>query len=307
MMIDQLREFPDKYPVGSSLVKGCKVYRIDDVASMFLNNERFHDFLNMPPLTMQYPKMWFEYEYQVEKESLFQQTDLKQGDIIMGVLVSVEREIDLFYLHCSTSIMTKNSVFDEGWSSVTFSADESGQLGRDHEGIAFSMSTSPMFDAFLAERKLTASDTISAEYTLFCCGPAILSMALLNCHNVTTKEIAAPKRKAPRNARQHRKEMAKLPTNKSLERHHTIVIRPMRRRPVSSESTETVSGNKRGVALHEVPGQFKTYGGIDPLTGRERGKLFGRLEGTWYWGPHHRGSDTLGTITSDYEVKLDES
>lgn len=102
-------------------------------------------------------------------------------------------------------------------------------------------------------------------------------------------------------SRRARRKVKKLPRNESFYEHHIIQINPMT--PLTERVTGKPSGKKKGsLAWHMVPGHFKTYGGIDPVTGEPRGKLFGKHEGVYYFPAHERGTPDDGTITKEYEV-----
>ena len=59
----------------------------------------------------------------------------------------------------------------------------------------------------------------------------------------------------------------------------------------------TEIGTKKGAPrrLHVVRGHFKTYTSESPL--------FGNLTGTFYWGPHLRGDESMGEVRKNYVVE----
>jgi hypothetical protein len=114
-------------------------------------------------------------------------------------------------------------------------------------------------------------------------GPAILTLALMNCRNVERREVEQPPKLSKKWAKKH---------GRPLVRYHVLDIDPMRK-VLRDEGGSEKTGLKK--ALHICRGHFATYTDDAPL--------FGRVTGT-FWKPQHvRGSAKHGVVVKDYNVK----
>lgn len=115
---------------------------------------------------------------------------------------------------------------------------------------------------------------------------ALLTLSLMNCKNVTTKDnepSAVASRKWKRK------------TGEPLASFKTLDIEPMRKVLVR-EGGETQQGLKR--AMHICRGHFRDY--------RERG-VFGKHKGIYWWDSFVRGNAEQGVVYKQYEVKQPRS
>lgn len=111
--------------------------------------------------------------------------------------------------------------------------------------------------------------------------PAGLTISLLHCRNVETSIEDPPEKVSRKFEKRHG-----VPLTRYVELH----IEPMR------QLLDEAGANSTGLryALHQCRGHFKTFGQDAPL--------FGRFTGTWWWGPHVRGSVSEGQVLKDYRV-----
>lgn len=117
--------------------------------------------------------------------------------------------------------------------------------------------------------------------------PILLAFSFANCKNVETVEVVAP-------AKLQRARMRR--DKRPLVTYKVINILPLAKMR-SAPRTRTVESDGHGVALHIRRGHFAHYG-----EKFGRGKLFGRLEGT-FWIPQAAvGSADAGVSVHDYEM-----
>lgn len=113
--------------------------------------------------------------------------------------------------------------------------------------------------------------------------PFMLSIALANCKNVVLDRVQPV---APKLASAHEKKYKYPPI-----RYRLLLVGPMRE-VLRAEGASDQRGMKR--ALHICRGHFKTY--------TSEHKLFGRIEGRYWWQPSVRGSLDRGMVIKDYAI-----
>ncbi len=117
--------------------------------------------------------------------------------------------------------------------------------------------------------------------------PVLMAVSFMNCRNVRLVD-AYPNKKLDRS--HFRK------TGVPLIRYKTIDVWPVckliRESPAGDESADA----KRKRALHIVRGHFKRYKGAG---------LFGKYNGTFFWGQHVAGVESDARIVNDYRIRFD--
>jgi hypothetical protein len=112
----------------------------------------------------------------------------------------------------------------------------------------------------------------------------LMSLVLLNCKNVHTREQPCDQKLAKR---YHERHGHKRP------RYYVLDIEPMK------QKFRDANGGKDGIslakALHICRGHFKNF---------DDKPLFGKLKGTYWWQPHVRGTEAAGVVDKDYRIKL---
>jgi hypothetical protein len=120
--------------------------------------------------------------------------------------------------------------------------------------------------------------------------PAYQAVAFLHCKNVELNEVV-PADRVQTKRRRHGKE--------PLVRYHTLRLDVPRRADVKS----TGGGDHGTKSLHIVAGHFAHYGACCD-NHPPHGRLFGRLEGV-YWVPTHaRGNQQVGTVRTDFDLRV---
>lgn len=120
--------------------------------------------------------------------------------------------------------------------------------------------------------------------------PAYQAVAFLHCKNVVLDETV-PAGKVQARRRRRGKE--------PLVRYHTLRLDV----PRKSTAGESSNGDKAPKSLHIVAGHFAHYGACC-ANHEPHGRLFGRLEGV-YWVPTHaRGNRDIGTIRTDFDLRV---
>lgn len=110
---------------------------------------------------------------------------------------------------------------------------------------------------------------------------AMWAIGLMNCRNVTTREVNRHPVKRKKQRRQR---------DPGLD-YHTIVLPGQRGQQGASH------GESSGVTrLHQVRGHFKTFTPDAPLLGQH--------VGTYWWGWQVRGSKENGEVISDYKLAV---
>jgi hypothetical protein len=108
-----------------------------------------------------------------------------------------------------------------------------------------------------------------------------MALNLINCRNVTTKQIGTALHRTSREKRQG------VPNT----RYHTIVLPGMQTR---YHGTKGASQQRCDLAAHLVRGHFKTYTPEAPLLGKHTG--------TYWWGWQARGDKSHGEVIKDYKL-----
>lgn len=114
--------------------------------------------------------------------------------------------------------------------------------------------------------------------------PMMLAVSFMHCKNVSMNEQSPPEKVAKKYLKKHGFPMTK---------HYTLEIDPMRK-VLRTEGGSDSQGLSR--ALHICRGHFKHFGG-------ENKKLFGKYEGTYWWGSQVRGNQSRGEVSKEYSVK----
>jgi hypothetical protein len=155
--------------------------------------------------------------------------------------------------------------------------DEQGSIGR-RKGEAITIFSS------IPDRGVEHSRNMrmECEGQLDC---ALLALSFMHCSNVVVRDNQ-PKE---RHSKLHQKRFSvPLVTYKTLE------IEPMKR-VLRHEGSSDTKGIQQ--AIHICRGHFKHFG---PQW--ERGKLFGKIEGTFWWPSQVRGTADRGIVMKEYEV-----
>jgi len=113
--------------------------------------------------------------------------------------------------------------------------------------------------------------------------PVFLAISFMHCKNVKVSEVLPEPKLSKKFAKNH---------DCSLVKYRIINIDPMQT-ILNKEGRANELG--LGQALHICRGHFKTFGG-------EHKKLFGKLEGSYFWPQTLRGNPEYGTIKSTYKV-----
>lgn len=125
--------------------------------------------------------------------------------------------------------------------------------------------------------------------------PALFTLSLMHCKNMTTETITPPPKVSKKWQRHH---------GRPLTRYQVLKLE-LPGKPSSSSWQNSGRGGGFSTAVHMVGGHFSHYGDCCPGAHDPHGKLFGRLEGI-YWMPLHlRGRAELGTIKTDYVATVD--
>jgi len=109
------------------------------------------------------------------------------------------------------------------------------------------------------------------------------SLKLLNCKNIITEKIIAPKILNKKRRKSGRVDL--------FDYHVLNIIVPSNKK-TSNKKTEPLSHNR----VHLCRGHFKEYTIEKPL--------FGKLTGLYWWQPHVRGQNKKGIVLKDYVVNL---
>lgn len=307
---------------NSRLVQQAVPFRIDEVASHYFNSPIDYapdDFNNLVP---RYPRMWFEFtqpkrgrigntwnDYEAAlKETLGDQVNI--SSIIRGIFVqSWDRfnEADTVAFHPIDSRVRwlyRAIVFfsldgiqvSDIFSGMSWQVDDRGGI------LFFGGPRQPyIFDTPKVYVTAIGLDEVKAHITGSVL-PVIMALSLLQNKDVSVGTISPRKKrkKIKRSTRRARRAAKKIPRDSSFYEHHVIQVNPMK--PGGKGSGQASGKKRKKAAYHQVPGGFRTYGGIDPVTNEKRGLLFGKYAGTFYVPAHERGIRERGTITKEYEV-----
>jgi hypothetical protein len=112
----------------------------------------------------------------------------------------------------------------------------------------------------------------------------MLALGLMNCRNVRTEEVPVNPKLSKAQKRRH---------GVPISRFSRIVL------PQPKGGGGHALGGGGAASRHLVRGHFKTYTADAPLMGQH--------VGTYWWGWHGRGDESLGTVTPTYEVRAPES
>lgn len=112
--------------------------------------------------------------------------------------------------------------------------------------------------------------------------PSLFTISLMNCKNVSLAAQSPDGRLSRQMGSSY---------GRGLTEYHLIELDSMK----ASLSSAGAGSDGLSHALHLCRGHFKSFGG-------DKGKLFGKHEGTYWWPQHARGSSERGTITKEYTV-----
>lgn len=112
------------------------------------------------------------------------------------------------------------------------------------------------------------------------------SLRVLNCKNIQTEKIIAPKALNKKRQKSGKQEL--------FDYHVLNVLIPAKKQE-HKETMVPLSHNR----VHLCRGHFKEYTAAHPL--------FGKLTGLYWWKPHARGQNNDGIITKEYKVGIKES
>jgi hypothetical protein len=112
--------------------------------------------------------------------------------------------------------------------------------------------------------------------------PVLLTISFMHCKNVQLRAVTPPEKLSRKHLKKH---------GHDLIRYHVLEIEPIRR-ILDKHRKGTREDLRR--ALHICRGHFKTFTPDAPLLGRG--------VGTYWWGPHVRGSKEIGIVLKDYRV-----
>jgi len=110
--------------------------------------------------------------------------------------------------------------------------------------------------------------------------PALLAIGLMNCKNVTTREIQS---QVPIGRKQRRRNLGVT--------YRTILVPGHEER---ADRTARRDSSEMEHSLHRVRGHFKTFTAEAPLLGQH--------VGTYWWGWQVRGNKKNGAVVSDYKI-----
>lgn len=119
---------------------------------------------------------------------------------------------------------------------------------------------------------------------IYGCDVTATALTFMNCNNVELLKADVP-------AKVRR---ARLKKGKLHAEYHVLDIKPMTKRLQTEGDIDNVGYGK---ALHACRGHFKVFGKDG------RGKLFGKVAGTFWWGSQLRGDQSAGRINKSYRVR----
>ncbi len=118
--------------------------------------------------------------------------------------------------------------------------------------------------------------------------------ALVHCRNVRVDDVEPSEKLSG----VHRKKFANKTDARGLEKFRRVNLSAFRR---ELEEQARARG-ETDFSLHFVIPHFAHYGGVDPVTGRERGLLFGKHKAVVFRPHSMRGNPERGTVTKEYQV-----
>lgn len=309
---------------NAKIMKAAMPFRIDDVASHYYNHPADYvpdDFHNLAP---RFPIMWFEFtqpkrgligdtwnDYEAAlKEAVGDQLDITK--FVRGIFVRSWDRYDEADAKAFSSFKIKEQVrwlyramvflsldgvhVSDIFSGMTWQVDGKGE-------IVYVMGEKGPY-IYDIPKVLVASvgiEEIKGHITGSVM-PVIMTLALIQHKDVSVGTVPARKKKKKVKAgtRRARRAAKKLPRDSSFYEHHIIQVNPLK--PGREFGEGQPSEKKRHLAQHQVSGGFRTYGGEDPVTGRQRGLLFGKRACTIFVPAYERGTNEDGTITKEFEV-----
>lgn len=309
---------------NAQIMTAAMPFRIDDVASHYYNHPADYvpdDFHNLAP---RFSRMWFEFtqpkrgrvgdtwnDYEAAlKEAVGDQLDIEA--VIRVVFVQSwdryneadAKAFSSFEIREAARWVYRSMVFlsldgvhvSDVFSGMTWQVDDKGEIvhvkGKPASYI-FDVPTALMESAGIEEIKSHITSSVM---------PVIMTLALLQHKDVSVGTVAPreKKKKIKLGTRRARRAARKLPRDSSFHEHHVIQVNPLK--PGSESGSGQLSGKKRHLAQHQVAGGFRTYGGEDPVTGKQRGLLFGKRACTIFVPAYERGTDEDGTVSKEFEV-----
>lgn len=309
---------------NAKIMKAAMPFRIDDVSSHYYNHPADYvpdDFHNLAP---RFPAMWFEFaqpkrgrvgdtwnDYEAAlKEAVGDELDITT--ITRGIFVQSwdryneadARAFSSFEIREAARWVYRSMVFlsldgmsvSNVFSGMTWQVDDKGEIVHSVGNAAsyiFDIPTALIESAGVEETKSHITGSVM---------PVIMTLALLQHKDVSVGTVPAQKKKKKVKAgtRRARRAAKKLPRDSSFYEHHIIQVNPLK--PGRESGSGSSSGKKLHLSQHQVSGGFRTYGGEDPLTGKQRGLLFGKRACTIFVPAYERGTNEDGTVTKEFEV-----
>lgn len=176
---------------------------------------------------------------------------------------------------------------------------EDGRVARDHAGVpivsaCFGMDANLTIDYYVENGLLTKSEIEERIFhmALPLFHNAMMAISFMHCSNVTLTDVVPPVKSVHNKAQKRRGEKPYKPVP-----HKVLAIEPMKQILRSTQQKNPGTGSKK--AWHMCRGYFADY--------RNGRGLFGKYKKLVFFGPHGRGSHTVGTTTHDYQIKLDST
>lgn len=294
------------------LLNQAKVYDISEVSQYYHSRPQVYKPEDFPNIAPPFRVMWFEYPFpeysqkgdeRLDFKAKFAEANLQASDFGVGCwLLSLERpEWDKPYKlpayvkwQCTMYIALSKytQLTDTDFARMQWFVTDSGKF--------YLTNGEPRCDYQIPRsilRSVPEQDAVDAITTNAL--PAFMTLSLLHCKNVEIVEYSAKQAKE----RKLEKALKFLKPHQSLKKHYTLKVSPVSKQyRAGKPSSEWKGGERKETAWHQVPGQFRQYGGTYP-DGRPRGLLFGKWSGLFWVPSHDRGRKEGGEITHDYKVE----
>lgn len=292
------------------LLNQAKVYNVAEVSQYYHSRPATYKPEDFPNIAPPFRVMWFEYPFpefsqkgqeRIDFQAKFAEIGLQASDFGVGCwLLSLERNEwgDSIKLpsyvkwQCTMyiAISKHTQLMDTDFARVQWYVTDSGKfhLTNGEPKANYQIPRSIL-------KSVPEQDAIDAITTNSL--PAFMTLSLLHCRNVEVVEHQAKQAKG----RKMEKELKFLKPHQSLKKHYTLKVSPVSKQYRSKPSSEWKGEPRKEMAWHQVPGQFRQYGGTYP-DGRPRGLLFGKWTGLFWVPSHERGKREGGEITHDYRV-----
>lgn len=255
------------------------------------------DLFDFPVLTPPFPRMFIEYHFRSSWLSDLVPNLRLHGFVRLGAFVNA---IELG--HDTRQRISRRFHRDVRWRvqaaiymepipfrivgpilQVRFDVDSDGRSNRESIAMAIPGKVQNLASEYCWDEK--AGKIVITQEARMAVTPLLLTICFMNCKNVTL-ETVRPERNMPKQFKR-RKTMP-------YTEYKILDIRPMHS-ILRNEGKVHEVGLKK--ALHVCRGHFKTYTPDSPL--------FGKVEGTFWWGNFARGSGPARVI-KDYRVHAPE-